>query len=31
MRFLEHFGIKSPRELPPLPEAEEEALVEAEI
>lgn len=31
MRFLEHFGIKSPRELPPLPEAEEETPVEAEI
>lgn len=31
MRFLEHFGIKSPRELPPLPEAQEETPVEAEI
>lgn len=31
MRFLEHFGIKSPRELPPLPEAPEEIPVEAEI
>lgn len=31
MRFLEHFGIRSPRELPPLPSAPEEPLVEAEI
>lgn len=31
MRFLEHFGIKSPRELPPLPEAQEETAIEAEI
>ena len=31
MRFLEHFGIKSPRELPPLPEAREETSIEAEI
>jgi segregation and condensation protein B len=31
MRFLEHFGIRSPRELPPLPDAPPEPLVEAEI
>lgn len=31
MRFLEHFGIRSPRELPPLPDAPEEPLVDAEI
>ena len=31
MRFLEHFGIRSPRELPPLPSAPAEPLVEAEI
>ncbi|WP_343386062.1 SMC-Scp complex subunit ScpB [Candidatus Amarobacter glycogenicus] len=31
MRFLEHFGIRSPRELPPLPSAPEEPLVEADI
>ncbi|MCC7090034.1 MAG: SMC-Scp complex subunit ScpB [Chloroflexi bacterium] len=31
MRFLEHFGIKSPRELPPLPEPQEETPIEAEI
>jgi segregation and condensation protein B len=31
MRFLEHFGIRSPRELPPLPNAPEEPVVDAEI
>ena len=31
MRFLEHFGIRSPREMPPLPSAPEEPLVEADI
>lgn len=31
MRFLEHFGIRSPRELPPLPEAQDDPLVEADI
>jgi segregation and condensation protein B len=31
MRFLEHFGIRSPRELPPLPDAPAEPMVEAEI
>jgi segregation and condensation protein B len=31
MRFLEHFGIRSPRELPPLPDAPAEEMVEAEI
>ena len=25
MRFLEHFGIRSPKELPPLPDVEEES------
>jgi hypothetical protein len=29
MRFFEHFGIRSPRELPPLPELEPETEVEA--
>jgi segregation and condensation protein B len=32
MRFLEHFGIRSPRELPPLPAAPaDEDLVQAEV
>ena len=31
MRFLEHFGIRSPRELPPLPDAPPEELVDAEV
>lgn len=31
MRFLEHFGIKSPKELPPLPDAPADEMVEAEI
>lgn len=31
MRFLEHFGIRSPRELPPLPDAPAEPEAEAEI
>jgi segregation and condensation protein B len=31
MRYLEHFGIRSPRELPPLPAAPAEELVDAEV
>lgn len=31
IRFLEHFGISSPRDLPPLPEAPPEEVVQAEI
>ncbi len=31
MRFLEHFGIGSPRDLPPLPAAPADELVDAEV
>jgi len=31
MRFLEHFGIRSPKDLPPLPDAEPDTVVNAEI
>jgi len=31
IRFLEHFGISSPKELPPLPEVPEEEVIQAEI